>query len=209
MHPSFSMFSALTVLFLLNVRSATAQPVTPSAKWDTCPNEISPLLLCTDISVPLDYEDPTGEQISLKLVKLPIKEGGDKKGSVVWQLGGPGEITTSLLNYTVNGVSDVFGELRNHFDIVTAEPRGIAFNHPIKCDPKFNQQKLPYFPRSEADYNETLKFFGDMGKDCAERTGQIINYLDTRTQARDLEAVRVALGPDKLNYCESLSLLSD
>ena len=195
-------YSAVAVLVSLPLSTVVAKPVPPIVEWSTCPSNISTSLKCTDISVPLDYEDPTSEEVSLKLVKLPAKAEGDRKGAIVWQLGGPGQTTTDLLVNTASNVSDVFGELRNHFDIITAEPRGISFNHAVKCDPSFGQRKPPYFPRSEEEYHEMTEYFGDMGTSCANLTGKIIHHMDTRTQARDLEKVRLALGPDKLNYCK-------
>lgn len=204
----------MVFLSLTHSFSAFAAPVDAgSATWSDCPTAISniapaldwsqilPALRCSNITVPLDHGTPDAERIPLMLVKLPAKETETYQGSLVLQFGGPGAVTTEALVSAANGV-DIFGELRNHFDIVTAEPRGIAWNHAVKCDPRYGQQKVKAFPRTEQDYQKALDFYEAMGRDCLERTGDVMHFMDTLTQARDLETVRVALGGGPLNYCQ-------
>ena len=172
-----------------------------AANWTTCPSSISTNLQCADIIVPLDYDNPSDETLSLRLLKLPTNNTSNRRGAVVWQYGGPGDVTTDALITTANGTKDQFGDLRNYFDIVVADPRGVGLNHPVKCDPKFGESKYRFYPRTEAEYEEALDFYGELGQSCLERTGKLLHHLDTLTHARDLEAVRVAIGEGPLNYC--------
>ena len=180
--------------------SATPIP-TNVAAWTDCPTNISTLVKCLDITVPLDYDDPQGEQLNLKLINLPANNTDARRGSLVWQLGGPGEVTSDTVIAEAEGNISTFGELRPYFDIIVADPRGVGLNHPVKCDPKFGQTQSNFYPETEEEFQEVLKFFDEMGKDCLNRTGNVMNFMDTKTQARDLEAVRIALGEGKLNYC--------
>lgn len=202
------MAATLTALLgFLPLLECSAIPAHAPATWSECPEAITKhtsKLRCTNISVPLDYNDADGEHIPLLLAKLPANDTDTYKGSLVWQLGGPGAITTSALVYAAEGGPDSFGELRNFFDIVVAEPRGIGLNYPVKCDPKLiEQQKAKSYPRTEQDWTEYMSFFETMGQDCLARTGKVMEHMDTLTQAMDLEAVRIALGDEKLNYCSS------
>lgn len=184
------------------VLSAPAAPLGP-ADWTDCPPYLSTNLRCANITVPLDYDNPLDETLPLKLLKLPTNNTSGRKGSVVWQYGGPGDPTYLDLIETADGGKEKFGDIRNQFDIVVAEPRGVGINHPVKCDPKFGQVRPKIFPRTEDEYEEALQFYQEMGQSCLEHTGKLLYHMDTLTQAKDLEAVRVALGEGGLNYCKS------
>jgi hypothetical protein len=151
----------------------------------------------------MDYTHPNSKQIPLMLVKLPSNstDSSTHKGNIIFQSGGPGAITTEAFVTAVSG-ADIFGRLREHFDLIAAEPRGIAWNYAVRCDPKYTSQQVKAYPRTEAEYLAALEFYGDMGRDCLERTGEVMHFMDSKTQARDLEGVRVALGGEPLNYCE-------
>lgn len=192
------------LLGFLPLFAYSAIPASSPTTWSECPKVITQetsMLKCTNISVPLDYSNVDGEHIPLLLVKLPANDTDTHRGSLVWQLGGPGVITLNALINAVTGGLDSFGELRNFFDIVVAEPRGIGLNHPVKCDPQYSQQKMKSYPRTEQEFLESLSFYEAMGEDCLARTGDVMHHMDTLTQARDLEATRTALGDEKLNYC--------
>jgi hypothetical protein len=172
---------------------------TPGLNW----TQVLPVLQCTNITVPLDYENPQDRQIPLMLVKLPSNntDPSTHKGNLVFQLGGPGAISTEALISATLGL-DLFGPLRNHFDIVTVEARGIAWNHAVRCDAKYTSQQVKAYPRTEVEHRAALEFYEMMGRDCLERTGEVMHFMDSRTQARDLEEVRIALGREMINYCE-------
>lgn len=193
----------ITVLLIYFISSGHGAPTsTEPAAWTTCPASISENLQCIDVEVPLSYDDPSGESISLTVVKLPAKNAADRKGSLVWQLGGPGIITSNYLLYDEEFLDEVFGKAHEYFDIVVSDPRGVGLNHPVKCDPNFFDAKVNYFPRDQEEYEGVLEMYRELAEDCVERTGNIVHHMDTRTQAQDLEAIRLAIGEGPLNYCE-------
>lgn len=195
---------AMSVLLLLTLLPPIHGAPTSSAPavWSTCPESISTSLQCADVEVPLSYEDPSGECISLKVLKLPASNTTSRKGSLVYQLGGPGIPTSDLLLLDEEALRGTFGKAREHFDIVVSDPRGVGLNHPVTCDPEYGLTKPNAFPRNKQEYEEVLEFNGRMGEECLKRTGKIMNHMDSRTQGADLEAVRVAIGEGPLNYCE-------
>lgn len=137
------------------------------------------------------------------IMKLPANNTAERKGSLVYQHGGPGDVTWTVLNDTASGGLDRFGDLRNYFDIVVAEPRGIAYNHPVLCDPQSFTERLNSFPTTEKEWNALVDAYGKLGQSCLKLTGKVLEFMDTKTQARDLEAFRIANGEGGLNYCES------
>jgi hypothetical protein len=201
-----SLVSVVSILSLVdNVLSAPSSCGNASTQWTNCPSsfEISPRLQCANITVPLDHDQPYGEKIDLTLVKLPASNTENRKGTIVIQFGGPGDPTYTELNTTAY-TETVFSEIAEDFDILVAEPRGIAYNHPVKCDVKLLQYLPPtkFFPTTEQEYYDSVEYFGALGRDCLERTGKIMEYMDTLTTAKDLEYVRLAIGEGGLNYCK-------
>lgn len=187
-----------------------APPVTQAkAKWTPCPATISTLLQCTNITVPLNYSDPHSSMIELTLAKSPSKQPSMRQGTLVFQNGGPGhETTSSIISYAQLNDSRT-DNLNNWFDMVVAEPRGINYNHPVMCDEKYAFARAPLYPTTEEEWKNATEFFGEWGRNCLERTGEVMKHMDTWTQARDLEAVRLAIGEGGLNYCESYVISVD
>lgn len=203
------MFQFTLIVGLSILSRANAKPTGHSqqpAKWTSCPAALeAPLLQCAQINVPLDYDRPSADLLNLTLVKLPAAKPKQRKGTLVFQEGGPGNPSWTALQMSTNRSLNIFGSLRDDFDIVTAEPRGVAFNYPVVCDPKFAEQRIStlLFPTTEREYNEIVDFWGEFGKSCLQRTGKVLEHMDTNTQAHDLEAVRLAIGEGGINYCES------
>jgi hypothetical protein len=46
------------------------------------------------------------------------------------------------------------------------------------------------------------------GRSCLERTGPLLGHVDTRSAARDMEALRRALGEGKLNFPGTIEVRS-
>jgi pimeloyl-ACP methyl ester carboxylesterase len=53
---------------------------------------------------------------------------------------------------------------------------------------------------SEKAYAEMIAYNRKLAADCAERTGPHFAHVDTASVVRDMEAVRVALGEEKINF---------
>jgi pimeloyl-ACP methyl ester carboxylesterase len=194
-----------------NLAVASPSKATTSApsKWTSCPTSLStsPKLKCLTFKVPLDYDNPKGETIDLLAVKQLTANDSSRIGSLVFQQGGPGIPTAALLATHVNATGNTWGAAGQYFDIIAVDPRGVGINHPVLCDPaamKFDSNSA-LFPKDESEFNASLAAWTRLGENCAKRTGKLINHLDTVTQAKDLEAARIAMGEGKLNYCQLLS----
>ena len=135
------------------------------------------------------------------MVKIPAKDPSRRIGSWIFQEGGPGLPTAEHLIGLDKGVG--WQKLQEKFDVLALDPRGVGTNYPIKCSPKLWNQyvKELSYPKTEAQWKQTLDSFGDFGDDCRRRTGEKIwPTLDTGTAARDLETLRVALDEGGINY---------
>ncbi|OCL02818.1 hypothetical protein AOQ84DRAFT_421545 [Glonium stellatum] len=121
--------------------------------------------------------------------KVPAADPQTRIGSLVFNPGGPGGVvTTSNDEYAALGGWSP--ELRNHFDIIGLDPRGIGSSNPINCGPEiWNERKM-------VAHNKAV------GESCSNLTGPLFSHVDTTSAARDIEALGLALGEDKLNFLD-------
>jgi pimeloyl-ACP methyl ester carboxylesterase len=80
------------------------------------------------------------------------------------------------------------------------DPRGVGLSTPVKCDPAIWNEGGSLFPKDQAAYDAMVANNKAFGASCLEHTGPVLAYLDTVSVARDLDAIRAALGDEKLNY---------
>ena len=66
--------------------AAAALSATSTISWQPCHETF----FCARVKVPLDYGDPAGKQISLKLIKHPATDPARLIGSLFVNPGGPG-----------------------------------------------------------------------------------------------------------------------
>jgi pimeloyl-ACP methyl ester carboxylesterase len=156
--------------------------------------------LCGKLAVPVDYDHPSGDVATLALIRFPAT--GDKMGSLVINPGGPGE---SGIEAALGVAQTLPKRIRERFDLVGFDPRGVASSRPaIWCNSDADNDRLrtepnvDYSPAGVAHIeDETKQFVGrcidKMGKDFLANVGTV-------NVARDLDAIRAALGDDKLTY---------
>ncbi|HEX4812380.1 MAG TPA: alpha/beta fold hydrolase [Nonomuraea sp.] len=118
-------------------------------------------------------------------------------GSLVVNPGGPGG----------SGVEAVYGapgsyteELQRHFDIVGFDPRGVGRSHPVICSASVYNQMPHTVMKSQADFDAWDAFTKKLHADCRTRTGPLYDHVDSVDGARDLDALRAALGEEKLTF---------
>src|SRR5829696_6443807 len=164
------------------------------------PAQFPPGLECATLSVPLDYSQPQGEQITIGLNRLPALDLDQRIGSLVFNPGGPGSAATDIIALEALGTSLFTSTVRAHFDIVGMDPRGVGTSTPVRCDPGIWNEVVSWFPRDETTFAQLREHYRAFGESCLRLTGPLLAHLDTTSAARDLESVRVALGEGKLNF---------
>ncbi|MGA1145546.1 MAG: alpha/beta hydrolase [Candidatus Nanopelagicales bacterium] len=153
---------------------------------------------CTKVQVPLDYDDPTGARIELSLTKVPAT--GESIGALLVNPGGPGG---SAFDYAKAADYIVSPSIRESFDIVGVDPRGVAGSEPVKClsdeqiDRIFAADGTPDDPQEVRDL---LADSASIARACQDEADEIWRFMDTATTARDMDIVREVLAQPVLNY---------
>ena len=81
------------------------------------------------------------------------------------------------------------------------DPRGIGLEHAGPVRPGRLQPPVSLFPRTAGAVRAALAYYARaLGRSCRRRTGPLLGHVDTLSVARDMEALRRALGDGKLNF---------
>ncbi|GAB3881750.1 hypothetical protein GCM10029964_038340 [Kibdelosporangium lantanae] len=175
---------------------ATPAAASPAAiNWQPCTDATNGAE-CATLEVPLDWGRPDGAKISLALARHRAADPVRRLGSLVLNPGGPGGAGAEVVEY---GVSQLPQGMRDRFDIVGFDPRGVGRSTPaITCgQPVFGPTQ---FPATQAQFDQLVAHNRAVGEDCLRTTGPLLEHVDTISVARDLEALRVGLGDEKLNF---------
>lgn len=166
---------------------------TQELEWVACGE-----LQCATAIAPLDWADPTGDTITLALSRQPAL-GGEAIGSLLLNPGGPG---ASGIDFLESAVSMVSESVQQQYDLVAFDPRGIAGSTPVACvdAPELDAILAADIDTSDAGLQEAEDRYGAFGAACLERTGALLEHVDTVSVARDLDMMRAALGDSALTY---------
>ena len=92
-------------------------------------------------------------------------------------------------------------ELRDRFDLVALDPRGVGSSSPIRCaggvDPLFDQT---FSPTPSEQRSALVDAFRSLAAACEQHDGAILAHVSTREGAHDLDVLRAALGEGRLSY---------
>jgi pimeloyl-ACP methyl ester carboxylesterase len=177
------------------VATAGATRLDPLA-WTQCEQvSTSSGFECARLQVPLDYAKPDGEKIGIALIRLKAADPGRRLGSLVFNFGGPGGSGVSTL---LNAAS-AFSVLGRRYDLVSFDPRGVDRSSGVKClDDRRMDQFLAEEPSMNVDTERALDV--EFANACYKNSGKILPYIGTVNAARDIDALRAALGDSHLNY---------
>ena len=162
--------------------------------------EILSTAKCGHLSVPIDHEVLDGPTANIALIQLPAT--GEKIGSLVVNPGGPGAAGVQFIR---DLAADIPAPLRERFDVVGFDPRGIGESTPaIECntDAEDDADRAdPDTDYSAAGVAETETEIKQFVQRCVDRTGtDFLAHVGTDSVVRDMDLLRAALGDDKLTY---------
>lgn len=151
---------------------------------------------CATVRVPLDYGNPTGRAIELGVARVPAT--GTRIGALFVNPGGPG---ATGRDFAATLATLLPRQITQGFDIVGVDPRGVGASNPITCgiDPT-KLYGVDYTIDSPEDRIALLDVTKQYVDDCTIRDGDVLPFFGTREVARDMDAVRAAMGDAQLSY---------
>lgn len=207
-----------------------AAPPGSAPDWRPCPETARELVGrtapdmrydCAKIAVPRNWAAPpapgatatggatalpgSGETFEIALLRARSSKQRDRIGSLVINPGGPGGsgVDTAVYLSFGPGLGGLPDQVTERFDIVGFDPRGVARSSPVKCisdadlDATFGAVPDPV---SQADFDDQVTVNRRVGSACGAKYGPQLSLYATEQAARDMDAVRAAVGDEKLTY---------
>ena len=160
--------------------------------WKTCSGHRD--FSCTTLVVPANWSNTGGPQLKLAVARKNAT--GKRIGSLFTNPGGPGGSGIDFL------YEEPFDDaLTSRFDIVSWDPRGVGASTAFGCNSHVEKflanDPDPDTPAEQSAIDADAKAVAD---DCGHSNPDLVGNVGTDNVARDLEALRIALGEQRLNY---------
>lgn len=210
--------TALVMAALLPASSATAQTPTPTTPaptpttpaptttaprtppdltpyttqhptWTPCENNLE----CADITVPLNYQNPGTDHISVRISRLKASDPTRRRGVLMLNPGGPGGAGLTLPAFFARSAPAAV------YDLIGFDPRGVGASTALNC------RKAPVFTitdsrPADADFPKWAAEARAAEDACRRSGGGIRAHINTANTARDMEVIRIVLGEQKINF---------
>ena len=156
---------------------------------------------CTDVTAPLDWENPGEGEITLSVVRHQAT--GTAQGSLLTNPGGPGASGVELIRDSLDFA--VGAALIENYDVIGFDPRGVGESTAVTCFDAEGMDdylySIPAGKRGSAEWEaELLDAHKEFADACEANSGGILPYVTTINAARDMDLIRAVLGDKQLNY---------
>lgn len=169
---------------------ATTAIAEPGLDWRDCPDNAA--VDCATVTVPVDWSNPGTGTIEVAVARRSVE---NPIGTLFYLPGGPGD---SGVDRLLAG-DPLPAEIAGRFDVVSFDPRGVRRSNPVVCDAEL----VANIPDANPDGGATLAELQDharaLGDSCREHTGALVDHVDSVSVARDVDAIRAALGERRLS----------
>jgi pimeloyl-ACP methyl ester carboxylesterase len=190
--------SVAAIMLVAGAAQAVADPSQPAdfkINWSAC--EKSPQTQCGTLRVPVDWSNPSGTTVSLAVARRPAKDPQQRVGTLFFNPGGPGD---GAAKYIADAETFFSPTLIERFDLVGMDPRGIENSSQVRCSLPVITPETTLFPKTEQQFQQLRQHNREVGLDCLNKGGDLVRHMDTVSVARDHEALRLALGENKINW---------
>ncbi|MET8910153.1 alpha/beta hydrolase [Micromonospora sp. NPDC004551] len=193
---------AAAVLTLLtgSPTPARADPTPPGLAWGECPDDLpnvplEPGVQCARLRLPVDWARPHGPTFELAVARRTARVPDRRVGTLVFGPGGPGDSGVERIRR-----GDRFSdELLDRFDLISFDPRTVARTAAPACTPDPALRKPPIPLTSQADFDAAVEYNRALWERCRP-TSPVFDHADTLSTVHDLDALRRALGEQRLTF---------
>jgi pimeloyl-ACP methyl ester carboxylesterase len=148
----------------------------------------------------LDYAHPAGRKITLALLEVPATApAASQQGDLLVNPGGPGHSGLAMAAGVAQSLSP---SVASEYNIIGFDTRGVGSSVPaLHCDPSFYAGVRPdYIPANQQAEQVLISRAKAYAADCQRRFGWLLPFMTTENIARDMDAIRAALGQQKISY---------
>ncbi|MFH7600344.1 alpha/beta hydrolase [Streptomyces racemochromogenes] len=186
---------------LLTAAQAAADPSgpeygPPKPAWHRCSAEQPASYECATLKVPLDYRQPRGRTLDLAISRVKSPDPAKRRGVLLMNPGGPGG---PGLDLPLAADAALPKEVREQYDLIGFDPRGVGASSPISCGLTDAEQEFQRAYRPET-FPSDVAWARTVADKCREKAGAVLPYVTTRNTARDMDAIRAALGERRISY---------
>ncbi len=155
---------------------------------------------CGTVRVPQDWANAdNGKTFDIAVMRIYTGDAEDKQGSVLTNPGGPGGSGLDFLPY----LAPKLNTLMDEFAVVSFDPRGVGKSEPVDCisdadlDASFGYEPDPM---SQEAFDGNVAIARRIADGCGDKYGEDLSLFSTEQTARDMDAIRGAVGDEKLTY---------
>lgn len=168
--------------------------------WTTCQGAgLDSRQECTTVSVPLDYDKPEGEQISLAVSRIRSAHPERRRGVLFLIPGGPGGSGLALPSSRGKELPE---SVRDEYDLVAFDARGLGSSTEANChlaEQDLALERIWPWPDADGGIAGNVVTENRIADACVRNGGAMVRSIGTRTEARDLDRIREALGENKIS----------
>ncbi|WP_437752348.1 alpha/beta hydrolase [Sorangium sp. So ce1389] len=196
----------------LAVIGCASQPLDTSAdaalRWQPCGQDGAQQ--CALLDVPVDWADPQGDTITLSISRHLAADPASRVGALFFTPGPGVDVAAMVASPGVGFLGAAAPGLLRSFDIVGVTPRGgglllgeeqpgVAQGTLLRCDAPAHDTEVSLFPQTQAAYEALVASNRAYAEGCLAH-GKLLAHMDAASHARDMEAVRAALGEDTVSW---------
>ncbi|WP_436528129.1 alpha/beta hydrolase [Actinoplanes sp. HUAS TT8] len=189
---------ALITALALSIAPTGVTHQAPGLDWGECVDDVPGFPpdeneVCATLTLPVDWADPHGPTFGMAVEKRIARDAGRRVGTLVFGPGGPIDSGVERMRK-----GDRFSdEQLDRFDLVSFDPRTVHRTAAPTCTP--SADRPPVILRDQAGFDATVTANRAYWAQCAA-TSPVFEHAASVTLARDLDALRQALGERKLTF---------
>ena len=171
--------------------SLAADAAAPAFKLEACRISdqrglVSVAARCGKFTVPEDPDDPAGKHIELAVAVVPAIATRPKPDPLFLLAGGPGQ--GAIEGFAAH--LDAFDGIHRERDLVMVDQRGTGGSNRLDCDLPDDAAESDEMPPAELQ---------KLARECLAKLPGRPQFYTTSIAVRDLDAVRAALGYERIN----------
>ncbi|WKV70762.1 alpha/beta hydrolase [Streptomyces sp. PCS3-D2] len=185
---------------LLTAPQAAAAPAADHLRqkpaWQRCSPDRPASYECATLKVPLDYRRPDGRTIDIAISRMKSENPAKRHGVLLLNPGGPGGEGLDLPLLMSSAMPQ---EVRDTYDLIGFDPRGVGASSPITCGLNDAEQPFDRAYRPET-FPSDVAWARTVADKCREKAGAVLPHITTRNTARDMDTIRAVLGEGRISY---------